>query len=102
MIIALIDILLIIGIVCLYLKRKKIRAEKVLLAKDFSTVSDEFQTLNSSLPVAFFYMTDGGEIEDVNSEFESMKSALLLIQSSDLQTYMSTMKIKCKEKNSCP
>jgi len=76
MIIALIDILLIIGIVCLYLKRKKIRAEKVLLAKDFSTVSDEFQTLNSSLPVAFFYMTDGGEIEEVNSEFESMLKSI--------------------------
>ncbi|HNY05814.1 MAG TPA: hypothetical protein PK500_00225 [Candidatus Egerieousia sp.] len=72
MIIALIDILLIIGIVYLYLKRKKIRAERVSLAKDFSTVSDEFQTLNSSLPVAFFYMTERGYIEDVNSEFESI------------------------------
>jgi len=72
MIIALIDILLIIDIVYLYLKRKKIRAERVSLAKDFSTVSDEFQTLNSSLPVAIFYMTERGYIEDVNSEFESI------------------------------
>jgi len=72
MILALIDILLIIGIAYLYLKRKKIRAESVSLAKDFSTVSDEFQTLKSSLPVAFFYMTEGGNLEDVNSEFESI------------------------------
>ena len=72
MIVALIDILLIIGIVYLYLKRKKVRAERVTIAKEFSTVSDEFQTLNSSLPVAFFYMTEDGGIEDVNSEFENI------------------------------
>src|SRR5574344_183161 len=72
MIVALIDILLIIGIAYLYLKRTKVRAERVTIAKEFSTVSDEFQTLNSSLPVAFFYMTEDGGIEDVNSEFENI------------------------------
>jgi hypothetical protein len=72
MITVIIDILIIVGIVYLYLKSKKIRAERVAIAKDFSTVSDEFQTLNSSLPVAFFYMTEEGGIEDVNSEFENI------------------------------
>ncbi|MCI1720763.1 MAG: HAMP domain-containing histidine kinase [Bacteroidales bacterium] len=86
-IIILIDIVILSCIAWLLLKTIKFRREGVQAAREFSDVRDEYQTLNSSLPVGFFSLSENGDVEEGNSEFVNILKCIDNIDYKDFNLF---------------